>query len=139
MGKELVQKELEQAEAAGENALLSLYLAKDSLTSAKRVGLVDFFGGGLLTDLVKHSRINAAEPQIAKAKEDLVIFSSNLKNIQASPDIRMEIGSFLSFADFFFDGPIADYVVQSRINKTLEDIDDAIRHVKSIISSLKNY
>ena len=49
----------------------------------------------------------------------------------------MEIGSFLSFADFFFDGPIADYLIQSEIQKTLEDIDDAITHVESIINSIR--
>ena len=76
-------------------------------------------------------------PQIAKAKEDLLIFEDKLKNIQVPADLRMEIGSFLSFADFFFDGPIADYLIQTEIQKTLEDIDDAITHVESIINSIR--
>lgn len=95
------------------------------------------FGGGLITDLVKHSKIDTAGPQIAKAKEDLLIFEDKLKNIQVPADLRMEIGSFLSFADFFFDGPIADYLIQTEIQKTLEDIDDAITHVESIINSIR--
>ena len=86
---------------------------------------------------MKHSKIDTAEPQIAKAKEDFLIFEDKLKSIQVPADLRMEIGSFLSFADFFFDGPIADYLVQSRIQKTLEDIDDAITHVESIINSIR--
>ena len=51
----------------------------------------------------------------------------------------MEIGSFLSFADFFFDGPIADYMVQNRIKNTLEDIDDAICHVEALMERIKNH
>ena len=137
MGKSLMQKDLSQAEKAGENALWSLYLVRDTLTSAKRWGFVDLFGGGLITDLVKHSKIDTAGPQIAKAKEDILIFEDKLKNIQVPADLRMEIGSFLSFADFFFDGPIADYLIQSEIQKTLEDIDDAITHVESIINSIR--
>ena len=41
MGKSLMQKDLSQAETAGENALWSLYLVRDTLTSAKRWGFVD--------------------------------------------------------------------------------------------------
>ena len=136
-GKEFNAKDLSQAETAGENALWSLYLVRDTLTSTKRWGFVDLFGGGLITDLVKHSKIDTAGPQIAKAKEDLLIFEDKLKNIQVPADLRMEIGSFLSFADFFFDGPIADYLIQTEIQKTLEDIDDAITHVESIINSIR--
>lgn len=137
MKNSLSQKALAQAEMAGENALWSLYLARETLVSAKRWGVVDLLGGGLITDLVKHSKINSAGSQIEKAKQDLLIFGNHLKSIEVPADIRMEIGSFLSFADFFLDGPIADYIVQSRLQKTLEDIDDAITHVKSLINSIR--
>ena len=36
-----VQRELEQAETAGEKALWSLYIARDTLNSAKKWGMVD--------------------------------------------------------------------------------------------------
>ena len=74
---------------------------------------------------------------LSELKEKILIFEDKLKNIQVPADLRMEIGSFLSFADFFFDGPIADYLIQSEIQKTLEDIDDAITHVESIINSIR--
>ena len=48
-----VQRELEQAETAGEKALWSLYIARDTLNSAKKWGMVDLFGGGLITDFIK--------------------------------------------------------------------------------------
>ena len=85
----------------------------------------------------KFAFFSKAVYEFAKAKEDLLIFEDKLKSIQVPADLSMEIGSFLSFADFFFDGPIADYLVQSRIQKTLEDIDDAITHVESIINSIR--
>ena len=134
-----VKRELEQAETAGEKALWSLYIARDTLNSAKKWGMADLFGGGLITDFIKHSKIDTAEPQLAQAKKDLEAFEKELKDIHVTADLRMEIGSFLSFADFFFDGPVADYMVQSRVRNTREDIDDAIFHVEALMEQIKNY
>lgn len=134
-----VQRELEQAETAGEKALWSLYIARDTLSSAKKWGMVDLFGGGLITDFIKHSKMDSAEPQLVQAKKDLEAFEKELKDIHVTADLRKEIGSFLSFADFFFDGPIADYMVQNRIKNTLEDIDDAICHVEALMERIKNH
>lgn len=133
------KRELEQAETAGEKALWSLYIARDTLNSAKKWGMADLFGGGLITDFIKHSKIDTAEPQLAQAKKDLEAFEKELKDIHVTADLRMEIGSFLSFADFFFDGPVADYMVQSRVRNTLEEIDDAIFHVEALMEQIKNY
>ena len=51
-------------------------------------------------------------------------------------NLRMEVGGFLSFADFFFDGFVADYLVQSKIASAREQVDDAIEIVENILSSL---
>ena len=51
----------------------------------------------------------------------------------------MEVGGFLSFADFFFDGLVADYLVQSKIATAREQVDDAITMVKNILTSLRSY
>ena len=50
----------------------------------------------------------------------------------------MEVGSFLSFADFFFDGFVADYLVQSKISEAKEQVSDAIDKVESILKELKS-
>ena len=133
------KRELEQAETAGEKVLWSHYIARDTLNSAKKWGMADLFGGGLITNFIKHSKMDTAEPQLAQAKKDLEAFEKELKDIHVTADLRMEIGSFLSFADFFFDGPVADYMVQSRVRNTLEDIDDAIFHVEALMEQIKNY
>ena len=46
--------------------------------------------------------MDSAEPQLVQAKKDLEAFEKELKDIHVTADLRMEIGSFLSFADFFF-------------------------------------
>ncbi|MCR4657451.1 MAG: hypothetical protein K5770_14685 [Lachnospiraceae bacterium] len=48
----------------------------------------------------------------------------------------VEIGGFLTFADFFFDGFIADILVQSKIGKAQRQCDDALRQVRQIRGQL---
>jgi hypothetical protein len=46
------------------------------------------------------------------------------------------VGDFLSFADFFFDGFVADWLVQDRINEARRQVENAIRRVQEIIRQL---
>ena len=71
------------------------------------------------------------------AKSDLKRFQRELKDVNIPLDLRMEVGSFLSFADFFFDGFVADYLVQSKISEAKEQVSDAIIRVEQILDELK--
>lgn len=42
-------------------------------------------------------------------------------------------------ADFFFDGIIADWMVQSRINDAREQIEDARVRVEQVLAELKRW
>ena len=54
-------------------------------------------------------------------------------------DIKIEAGSFLLFADFFFDGLVADYLVQSRIGEARSQVSDTIERVETLLGELKQY
>ena len=45
--------------------------------------------------------------------------------------------TFLSFADFFFDGLVADYLVQKRITEAREQVEEAIGYVERLMAELK--
>jgi len=62
------EKERKEAIAAGNKALVSLRAAESDLHSAKNWGIVDLFGGGLLTDIIKHSKMNNAQGHMEQAK-----------------------------------------------------------------------
>ena len=47
------------------------------------------------------------------------------------------MGDFLSFADYFFDGFLADMMVQSRIREAQRQVNDAIYRVENILSRLR--
>ena len=78
-----------------------------------------------------------AQQLMEAAKSDLKRFQRELKDVNIPLDLRMEVGSFLSFADFFFDGFVADYLVQSKISEAKEQVSDAIIRVEQILNELK--
>ena len=129
--------EIEQAKRAGQRALESLYDVQESLGSARNWGIFDLLGGGLLTDMMKHSKIKDATFQMENARERLLDFQRELKDVNLPLELRMEVGGFLSFADFFFDGLITDYLVQSRIGEAREQVEDAIYQVKHLLERLE--
>ena len=100
--------------------------------------IFDMLGGGFISDFVKHSKMNDASALMEQAKSDIQRFQRELRDVQVSLDLRMEIGSFLSFADFFLDGLVADYMVQSKITDAREQVDDAINRIEKILADVKN-
>lgn len=137
MNNEMMKQEIKEAMDAGERALSSLRMAEDKLKSAGNWGLFDMFGGGLFSTIMKRSRMSEAQSCMESAKADLRRFQKELKDVDIPLDLRMEIGSFLSFADFFFDGFVADYLVQTKISDAREQVSDAIFRVEQIMKDLK--
>ena len=78
---------------------------------------------------MKHSRIKEAEALLEQAKTELQLFQRELNDVREALHLQIEIGDFLTFADFFLDGFITDYLVQSKISDAREDIELAILHV----------
>lgn len=50
----------------------------------------------------------------------------------------MEIDGFITFADFFLDGVIADWYVQKKIDQALEEVQDARVRVGVVLSELED-
>lgn len=137
MSNEIMRREMKEAVDAGERALSSLRNAQEKLNSAGNWGLFDMFGGGLFSTIMKRSKMDDAQQLMEAAKSDLKRFQRELKDVNIPLDLRMEVGSFLSFADFFFDGFVADYLVQSKISEAKEQVSDAIIRVEQILNELK--
>ena len=138
MSNDIMRKEMAEAIQAGERALKSLRSAQSQLNGAKNWGLFDMLGGGLFSSIIKHSKMNDASRYMEEAKRDLLTFQRELRDVSVPLELKMEIGSFLSFADFFFDGFVADYLVQSKIAEAREQVDYAIYKVENILNDLKN-
>ena len=132
------QKEIQEAIHAGENALRHLYSARDELRSAGNWGLLDMFGGNFLSGMMKHSKMDQARRSMENARNALASFRSELQDVH-DPALNMDIDGFLTFADFFFDGFLVDLLVQSRISKAKQQVEDAIRRGEDTLRKLRQY
>lgn len=107
--------------------------AERSLSSARNWGFFDVLGGGFITDLIKHSKLNRARSAMDDVNYLMQRLQQVLGSIQMPADYRMEIGNFATFADFFFDGVFADVYMVSKIMQSL----DEVRRLKGKLYELK--
>ena len=133
------KKEIREAIEAGEHALSSLRAAKEQLDSARRWGVLDLFGGNMISGFLKHSRMSNASRCVDQAKSDLRRFQDELSDVRDLQGMDIGINDFLTFADFFFDGFLADIFVQSKISDARRNVDEAIRRVEAMLKKLRNY
>lgn len=131
-------KELSEAIQAGESVLVELQQVIEALKSAERWGTWDMLGGGILSTAVKHNRIDEAREGIHELQAQISQFQRELADVRERIELKLDIGAFETFADFFFDGLIVDWVVQSRIVASLERTQDAKDLFSQAVSELKD-
>lgn len=132
------EKEKREAADAGNRALRSLKAAQENLSSAKNWGIWDMLGGGFISTMAKHSKMDRAKENLAKARSDLKSFSRELQDVNMACHLDIETGDFLSFADWFFDGFVVDWMVQDRINQASRQVEEAIHRVETILRQLQD-
>ena len=59
-----------------------------------------------------------------------------IADVDMPSDFGDNVSDFLVFADFFFDGIIADWLVQSKIDSAKRQVDEAIEKVEAILRDL---
>jgi hypothetical protein len=127
-------KELGEAVAAGDEVIAGLDSVIAYFKSAGNWGIVDLIGGGLIVTAVKHSKIDRAKAAIHEVQTRLGRFRRELADLRTAPEapLGVEISSFEKFADYLFDGLIFDWIVQSKISRSL----DAAREMRALMASL---
>lgn len=133
------KKEINEAIEAGEMALQGLRTAIKSLKSALGWGVYDMVGGGFLATAVKHSNIDSARETIQNVQVWLNRFKRELSDVRidTGENLSVQLDSFTTFADFFFDNLIFDWVVQSKINRSLEGCETIYKQVLDIVTQLR--
>lgn len=130
-------KEIKEAYIVGNQVLEAIQEVNKSLNKAAGWGTADLLGGGLLTDLAKHSHIDDAKRSVQEVNRLMSRFKTELADVnQMHIDIQIEIGDFAKFADFFFDGIFADLHMQNRIKEAQSSALSAQRQVASVCQQL---
>ncbi|MGI6070962.1 MAG: hypothetical protein ACOYBE_11110 [Blautia sp.] len=132
-----MNQEVMEAVWAGEETLRCLRRAQEQLEGAKNWGIFDMLGGNFFSGWMKHSKMEKAALDMEQAKNKLTAFQRELKDVSLPLELRMDIHGFLVFADFFFDGLVTDWLVQSKINEAREQVDTAIYQVEKILADLR--
>ena len=135
---ELQQKEIREALVAAQETLELLEQAKALLDSAGNWGLWDMLGGGMLVTYMKHSKMNKAQETMEQAKRSVLRLQKELRDVDRTLDVSLHVDDFLRFADYFFDGLIADWLVQSRIQEAKEQVTEAKRIICRVMDSLRS-
>jgi len=131
-------KEIKEAIQAGENANSALDNMKEHLNRARNWGMWDMMGGGLISSMAKHAAIDEANTIAHNSQHLLKSFEKELLDVNEFTDIEVNLSSFESFADFFFDGFFIDWFVQSKINESINKVENTYSKIDSIIIELRS-
>ena len=71
-----------------------------------------------------------------QAKYDFRNFSKELDDVNMACNLNIDTVDFLSFADYFFDGLIIDWMVQAKIREASDNVSEAIRRVETLRTRL---
>lgn len=132
-----ILRELREAIDAGKTARSSLREVIKALGSAGNWGVWDMMGGGIISTAIKHSHIDKAKGAAARAQTDLGHFRRELEGLDQTCSAAIEVGGFATFADYFFDGLIVDWLIQSRINKSREGAERTFERLEKTMVELE--
>ena len=108
--------------------------AERQLSSARNWGFLDVLGGGLIVDLIKHSKLNNAKVSMSNVNNLLQELQRVLGGISMPGDYSMQVNGVLTFADFFFDSGIVDVYMTAKIMNSLTEV----RKLRDKCFELKN-
>lgn len=134
--KKVEAQELEEAIEAGKNLTTGLRNSLVNLEKASRLGTWDVIGGGVIVDVMKHSYIDQAKRNLEDLKYLVDRFARELNDVKFVMDLNIDIGGFLSFSDWFFDGFFVDLFMKSQIDETRVKLENQIRLVEGAVFDL---
>ncbi len=132
--------EIQQAIQAGMASLQVLTEIANYLRTARQWGQWDVVGRrGSMSSYVKHSNIDKARARLAKGQNLLWRFEQELNDVFDTTDLnlRINVESFNSFIDIFFDNLISDWIIQKRIRNSYNNIVSVHDKVTRIVQNLQ--
>lgn len=132
------QKEIQEAINAGNQAFYIARKVLEDLNSAKNWSTFDLMGGGLIADMAKYDKLNKVQDQIQDLQNALRGFRTELADVteRISGNLYVEIGDFLHFADYFFDGLFTDWMVYDKINDSRNRTMQTSDQIQKILGQL---
>ena len=86
--------------------------------------------------MMKHDKIDKAKQSILNAQTYVQRLQVELQDVNMSLDGSIQITGGAVFADFFFDGLIADWYMQSKISQSRDNVVAICGKIRKIVSTL---
>lgn len=134
--QEARRQELEEAAAAGQAALSTARELLRQLASAEGWSTFDLLGGGVIAGLAKHFRLDEAQAAAQQLQQQLHRFQAELADVHLEAEISVRIDGFLRFADYFFDGLLADWAVAHRIDQSQQQAQETEGQIQQLLAFL---
>ncbi|RYZ23628.1 MAG: hypothetical protein EOO16_04320 [Chitinophagaceae bacterium] len=129
-------REVQEAEAAGAPALQALRDVEVYLGKAANWGTWDLLGGDTLATWAKHDNMDDAREALYRAQYALQAFRNELSDLGRRIEFELDLGGLTTFADYFFDNLITDWVVQRRIHRSLDATRELGMRVQQLVQDL---
>lgn len=129
------RSEAQEAVSAGERALAAANEVVHSLEDSSDMATLDLFTDSFFVNMAKYSSIDEAQGHIERLRMALRRFDTELADVGDS--LNVDIGDFLGFADFFFDGLFTDLASKGRIDVTLDRAYDVEQRINSSLERLR--
>ncbi|WP_092379943.1 hypothetical protein [Micromonospora phaseoli] len=133
-------REVGEARHAAHAAQEALMRVRRELDSASGWSTYDtFFGGGMVSSAIKHSRLDDAARAAAHADRCLAVLRTELADVDGMNLIapRLAIGSLTRFVDVFLDNIFTDLAVRSRIKQAVQNVDQCAQLVREVRARLE--
>ncbi len=129
-------KELREAADIGKAARGLARRLVETMDDALTWSTVDLFGGGMMTDFIKHSRLEEAQKLAQQLEDQLRCFESELADVDIYASLELTVDPFLRILDILFDNFITDWTVQERMEKALAQAKTAEDEVQRLLDHL---
>jgi hypothetical protein len=136
----LAQKELKEAQLAGNVCISTLDQIISYLKKAKQWGNWDMMGSRRnMGAYYKHDAIDRAKNLSFRARHELFKFQEELNDVGKHYQIQFNVNleSFSRFVDIFFDNLISDWILQQKIVNALNNVKSVRDQISRIHKSLE--
>lgn len=131
--------ELAEAREAGIRAATALDAAQRELGSADSWSAYDtWLGGGMVSSIFKHNRIDDAGAAIATAQDAIVDLARELADVESVTGLRADLGISPTSRTFdvWFDNIFTDLSVRSSIKNSAQGVREASEAVREAMSRM---
>ena len=130
--------ETNQAIEAGQAAHTQAQRVLSILRSAEGWGIYDLLGGGLLSGLIKHSRMDEAERELDQLRYDLDRFNRELRDVRVRCDATTELSAFWRVTDIVWDNLFSDWKALNQISEAKSNVERTDARILDILRQLQS-